>query len=330
MAQAIAITAAMITSSMAADLPADGLPDLSWRPLLSPAPYAQWETEFGARYWFSSGRTQVDLFGATQSVGQLSRLSYSNLQAHSGEIFGRVEHQSGFFIKGFAGGGVITGGNLRDEDFTPFTVPYSSTNSEQRDGRLAYGTVDLGWTWRSEGTKLGFFLGYFYSMERINAFGCTQTAANLACIPAIPTSVLGITQETSWHAARVGFNSEWRFGGGWRANAEIAWIPYAVLNASDTHWQRIPTDFSGPTPELGGGAFNVQLEAVLSYQFLNGISVGLGGRYWRIDTTGAQAHFESSAVGGGVPQVLSVVTERWGGFLQASYKFGVLRPTRYN
>src|SRR3979409_1151744 len=50
------------------------------------------------------GRTQVDLFGSTQSVGQLSLLSYSNLQAYSGEIFGRVEHQSGFFIKGFGGG----------------------------------------------------------------------------------------------------------------------------------------------------------------------------------------------------------------------------------
>ena len=85
--------------------------------------------------------------------------------------------------------------------------------------------------------------------------------------------------------------------------------------ASDAHWQRNPTEFSGPTPELGSGAFNgAQLEAVLSYEFLNGISVGLGGRYWKIGTTGAQAHFESSAVGGGAPQVLSVVTERWGDF----------------
>ena len=43
----------------------------------------------------------------------LSRLTYTNLQAHSGEAFGRLEHLSGFFIKGFAGGGAITGGNLR-------------------------------------------------------------------------------------------------------------------------------------------------------------------------------------------------------------------------
>jgi hypothetical protein len=63
---------------------------------------------------------------------------------------------SGFFVKGFVGGGAIGAGTLRDEDFPPFVVPYSSTSSEQRDGRLGYGTIDLGWTWQSEGIKFGF------------------------------------------------------------------------------------------------------------------------------------------------------------------------------
>ena len=53
----------------------------------------------------------------------LSRLTYTNLQAHSGEAFGRLEHLSGFFIKGFAGGGAITGGGMQDEDFPPVTFP---------------------------------------------------------------------------------------------------------------------------------------------------------------------------------------------------------------
>ena len=139
-----------------------------------PPPIAQWESEIGGRYWYSVGRTEKDLFGFPGGPPIfLSRLTYTNLQAHSGEAFGRVEHLSGFFIKGFVGGGAITGGNLQDEDFPPF--PYSSTNSDQRDGRLAYATVDLGWTWRSEGIKLGFFGGYFYNFERVNTFGCNQT-----------------------------------------------------------------------------------------------------------------------------------------------------------
>jgi hypothetical protein len=30
-----------------------------------------------------------------------------------------------------------------------------------------------------------------------------------------------------------------------------------------------------------------------------------------------------------LPQTISLNSQRWGGFLQASYKFGELRPTRY-
>ena len=178
-------------SAAAADWPLEPAPYPATYPLFSPPPIAQWESEIGGRYWYSVGRTEKNLFGFPGGPPIfLSRLTYTNLQAHSGEAFGRLEHLSGFFIKGFAGGGAITGGNLQDEDFPPATFPlYSSTNSDQRDGRLAYATVDLGWTWRSEGIKLGFFGGYYYNFERVNAFGCAQTAANpFICVPPISSS----------------------------------------------------------------------------------------------------------------------------------------------
>ena len=234
-----------------------------------------------------------------------------------------MEHLSGFFIKGYAGGGAITSGNLQDEDFPPIFGGYSSTNSDQRDGRLAYATVDLGWTWRSEGIKLGFFAGYFYNLEHVNAFGCTQTASNpFICVPPIPSSVSVITQDTTWSAVRFGFNGEWRFGAGWIANLDFAWLPFAWLKATDTHPLR---PFS--VPERGDSfSTNVQVEALLRYQFVNGFSVGVGGRYWRIDSSFAQVNFASI---GGQLQSISLVSERWGGFVQASYKFGELRATRY-
>ena len=317
----------MTVSALAADLPVERALGPYF---IAPNPIAQWAIEIGGRYWFSSGRTQLDLFGFTQSDGFLSRLTYTGLNAQTGEVFGRVEHVSGFLVKGFAGGGAITNGNLRDEDFFPFTDPYSSTNSEQRDGRLAYATIDFGWTWRSEGIKFGFFIGYHFYHEQVNAFGCTQNASNaFICAPSIPGSVLTITQETDWHAMRLGLNTEWWFAPGWRLSVDAAWIPWASLVASDTHWLRIPADFSGSIPERGDSFLNVQLEAFVSYQFLNGFSLGVGGRYWNFSTTSGQAHFESSAVNG-FPQQISLATQRWGGFLQASYRFGVLRPTRYN
>jgi outer membrane protease len=312
-AYAVAISIVATMSAAAADWPVEP----ATYPLFSPRPIAQWESEIGGRYWYSVGRTQKDVFGGSGIF--LSRLTYTNLQAHTGEVYGRLEHLSGFFIKGFGGAGGITGGNLQDEDFPPVTVPYSSTNSDQRDGRLAYATVDLGWTWRSEGIKLGFFGGYFYNFERVNAFGCTQTATNpFICVPPIPNSILAITQDTTWNAVRIGFNGEWRFASGWRAGLDLAWIPFASLNANDTHWLR---PFSAP--ERGNSFTNVQIEALAGYQFTNGISVALGGRYWRIDSSFGET------VPFGVPQPIALTSERWGGFLQVSYKFGELRPTRY-
>jgi hypothetical protein len=54
-------------------------------------PRPEWEVEFGARYWVSSGRTKYDLFvdppGTT--LLPISRLTYSDLTGHSGELFGR-------------------------------------------------------------------------------------------------------------------------------------------------------------------------------------------------------------------------------------------------
>jgi hypothetical protein len=309
--------AAAMTSAAAADLPIESSPN-ALQPLRGAQLVPSWENEVGARYWFSSGRTQIDFFGVPGIVtGQCSRLTYSNLQAQSAEIFGRVEHQSGFFIKGFAGGGAITSGNLQDEDFPPFIAPYSSTNSEQQDGRLTYAMADIGWTWKWQGTKLGFFTGYHYYREIVNAFGCTQTATNpFVCAPAIPNSVQVIAQTTNWQAIRFGFNGEWRFAGGWIFNADLAWIPYAWLNASDTHLLR--ADLGGPTSEDGGSFDKFELEALLGYRFTNGFSVGLGGRYWKIDTTAAQRQVL------GLSQTISLVTKRWGAYLQASYKFYVL------
>jgi hypothetical protein len=280
--------------------------------------------------------TQLDLYGITGTTSQaasVSRLTWTNLQASSGEAFGRIEHLSGLFIKGFAGGGAITTGNLQDEDFGlppfmvgPITTTYSSTNSDQRDGRLAYATIDGGWTWRTETSKLGIFIGYNYFHQLMNAYGCTQTALYYpVCGAPIPTSVSVITEQYDWNAVRLGFNGRWRFWDGFAFDLDFAWLPHAWLDASDTHWLR-----SFSAPEQGWSGFsNVQIDALLSYQFVNGISLGVGGRFWNIDTAFGQALFNESSLGG-FPQTIAVHSQRWGVFIQASYKFGgELPPTRF-
>src|SRR5262249_52499358 len=122
---------------------------------------------------------------------------------------------------------------------------------------------------------------------------------------------------------RLGMNVEWWFAPGWRVTGDIAWLPYVSLHGVDTHWLR--PDLGGPIAEPGVGLFsNIQAEAFLTYQFVNGLALGVGARYWRFRTDGADAEFHEGN------QAITLITERWGAFLQASYRFGVLRPTRYN
>jgi hypothetical protein len=66
----------------------------------------------------------------------------------------------------------------------------------------------------------------------------------------------------------------------------------------------------------------VQLEAILSYAIGKSFSVGAGGRYWAMWATDASTNI----FGTGCPcQTLPVRTERYGGFVQASYKLDGLK-----
>ena len=126
----MAIGAFATTFAVASDIPArpDRLPDYygdGGKPVWIPVPefippprsLPMWESEVGGRYWFTSGKTQIDLYGFAPSTTQVSRLTYSQLHSHIGEIFGRVEHVTGVFVKGFVGLGNVNSGSLRDEDF---------------------------------------------------------------------------------------------------------------------------------------------------------------------------------------------------------------------
>jgi hypothetical protein len=319
--QALNAADASVPDRLPDDYTDDGKP--LWFPVLNPKPISQWEFEFGARYFPSSGKTKINLYDAPPGNVLVSRLTYSNLTAHSGEVFGKVEHLSGLFFKGYVGGGAVSGGKLQDEDFPPLPGGYSSTDSQQRDGRLTYGTFDAGYEWRSESLRLGFFAGYFYYSERLNAFGCTQTAANpFICNPQIPSSVNVISESTTWNAMRLGGNTTWIFGNGLSLTTEFAWLPYANLSGADFH--RLRPDLIQPVPETAIAVFNVQLEALLNYQFSPNFAAGLGARYWRIGSDGKSGEAAFPDL-----QSINFRTERYGGFIQLSYKFGDLRPSRY-
>jgi len=278
------------------------------------------EIEFGGRTWYSSGRFQKDL-GSTPNQPQQdllnSRLTYDTTAA-SGELFGRVDSDTNIFIKGFLGAGNILSGKMNDEDWLVFneTVPYSNTVSNVT-GHLSYATFDAGYSlFRGPNSKIGGFIGYNYYNENKSAYGCAQIAnSNSDCVPPIPNSTLGITENDRWDSFRIGLSGVVTLMDRLTLTADAAYLPYVVFHGTDNHLLR--TDVSNTISTETGTGQGVQLEAVLAYALTNSFSVGAGGRYWAMWATDGYTNI----FGTGCPcQTLPARTERYGAFLQASYK----------
>ena len=284
--------------------------------------------KFGLRYWYSTSKTQVNLYSVSNTQASVSRLTFGGLDTYSAESFARLDHKSGFFVKGFLGRGAVNNGTLIDEDFPPFITSYSATAQRVTDSTLAYGSIDVGHTVRGRGVRLGAFAGYHYQREKLNAFGCSQIAANsIVCSgnSALSPAILPITQDNKWQAARIGVEVQIALSDRLTLGGEAAWLPYVWLEGNDFHWLRIGSGlntFNGPIPENGSNGKGVQLEMIIGYNVSSNSSVGAGLRYWRIEMPNALAHFEvaSNPVGFYNPQPERWLTERYGAFLQASYK----------
>jgi outer membrane protease len=326
---AIAVTIILMIAAPAAA--ADVLPFETKAPLrpipdveyFMPDPAPAFQVEFGARYWFGTGKTSKNLYGPPSVYnGLVSRLTYNGFLVNAGEFDFRVAFSSGWFIKGYVGAGAATQGQLQDEDFPPAVASYSSTTSREASGFLGYGSVDVGYdVFRGGDFRLGAFVGYHYLNQGESAYGCTQNAANPdVCQPAIPATVKVISQNNTFNSLRVGVDGAVQLGDRWTVWAEGAYLPYVSMKGQDTHYLRIAAgDFGGPIPEDGTGQ-GFQLEGLLSYHITPYASVGIGGRYWHMTTSG-NSHFEETVVGG-MPQPVDWKTDVYGGFLQASFKFG--------
>jgi hypothetical protein len=177
--------------------------------IAEPAPDSQFQSVFALRYWYGLDSTSKDLYGLTRDTLN-SRLTYDGMQTHSLEAFVRVDHSSGLFWKGYAGGGLLTQGNLQDEDFPPGIVPYSSTNSTLDNQTIGYLSTDVGGALLSGANfRVDGFVGYHYFHQRMKAFGCQETASNpYVCAGGIPDSVAVIVEDDTWQALRVGLNAD--------------------------------------------------------------------------------------------------------------------------
>jgi hypothetical protein len=273
--------------------------------------------ELGARYWFSSGNYSKNLAGIG-GAGLVSRLSFTGLTSHAGELFGSIKGVNSYFLKWNVGFAKTVAGDLTDQDFIPVTVPFSSTLSGQQEGSLSYATIDLGYN--VVGTpawQAGPFVGVNFLRQTINATGCAQQANNLdICGGALPVDERVISQRADWTSVRLGLAAEWNATNRIKLSGNAAWLPFVNLDATDSHLLR--PDLSGGIPETGTGS-GVQLEAIASYALSDSFAIGVGGRYWYMQ---AQGRADFTRVGGAA-QSESVKSERYGVFLQGTYTFGL-------
>ena len=280
------------------------------------------EAEFGGRSWYSTGKFQWDNFASSDVLK--SRLTYAGLRGHSGEFFGRVDAPFNVFVKGLIGAGSIVDGTLNDEDWgLPIgaAIAYSNTISNEKDGYLKYGTVDVGYDlWRSASYKVGPFVGYNLYREKVGSFGCVQIAnPAFPCLAPADEQIVG-TQKDQWQSLRVGGSAEVKFTRNLKINGDVAYLPYVSFDGRDDHLLRTtPTHF-----DQEGTGRGVQLEAILSYDVSPQFSLGVGGRYWGMWTT--DGTFTCTGCGGaGVtsspPNPSRNSTNRYGLLLQGSYKF---------
>jgi hypothetical protein len=302
---------------------AAGAPNWTFHAFDPPATYTG---EVGFRFWYGTGKTGKSLFDPTGSA-LVSRLSYDNLSIFSAEAYGRFDLNTGWFVKGFIGGGGFRNGTLTDEDFPPGISPYSATLSTLDNSYPFYFTSDVGYkVFRGGDFRVGAFIGYNFLRENVSALGCDQIATNpfICGFFPIPATIKAITQDNNWSSLRIGLNGEGDITQRLKLSLDGAWLPVVLLSGTDAHWLRIstfPGDFSGPIPEDGKG-WGYQLEGVLSYRVTDLISVGLGGRYWHMQTHGF-THFEGHVNGvQAFPQPVDWTTDSIGVFVQTGLKFG--------
>jgi len=281
---------------------------------------SNWEFDVGARAFFSNGLDEESnpLFGSPPIV--LSRLFWANLNSLAGETYARVDHASGWFVKGNLGAGGIFNGGLSDEDFPAFDFRSGYSNTFTKvTGSLGYATIDLGYTLlKAPGAKLGAFIGYNFYSEQLLGRSCTQVADGDSCF-GINTNYLIISNEDQYNSMRVGLSTEFMLTDRLKFVADAAYVPLVYMNGVDNHNAR-----AAYFPETDSDGYGTMLEALFSYNVTDHWNVGAGGRYWswtmRHGTS--ESIFATQGSGPPSPEPNNYGTRRYGAFVQSGYHWG--------
>jgi opacity protein-like surface antigen len=299
--------------------------DVRVRPVRAPVASiwdkSNWEFEVGTRAFFSTGvDAESNPLGDPSALE--SRLLWSKLDSLAGETYARVDHSSGWFVKGFMGAGGIFNSILHDEDYEvngPGTA-YSNTYLTAT-GSMGYLVADVGYTFlRAPGAKLGAFVGYGFFSETLNSHGCTQVAGADICRPPDPPNTLELSNEDHYNSLRVGLSSEFMLTDKLKFVADAAYTPLVNLAGVDDHNSR-----GLIFPSSSSAGYGTMIDAFFTYDVTNNWNVGFGGRYWAwvMRKDGTSLSFgETPILGSPDAQTNQYMANRYGFYVQSGYHWG--------
>ena len=289
-----ALGAAVLSLGLSAVAFADGAPEA--------VPTTTFEV--GARIWYSNGTAEYPLMDGSTKV---SALHYEDQTAVSPELFARVNSTHGVFFKALGSFGGVTSGTLIDEDFPPAVVPYSKTTSSL-DGDLDFFAFDVGYAvLNDEMARLGVFAGYGYWHEHFTASGCRQIGSNpgICGVFPIPGNIAVIDEDDKYRSIRLGVTGDGHL------TDRLVWQAEGVYLITD-HDNLDTHHFTFGDAHANGDGNGYQLEAALLYQFTPKFNLGLGARWWHLDTD-----LDVAAFGG---ETESYSVDRAGVFVQGGLK----------
>jgi hypothetical protein len=303
-------------------------PELSKSSVAAPAVHG-FETELGGRYVYAWTRFQQDLGKPPLALPvDNSRLTWKDQRTNGGELFGRIDTPENIMVKGFIGLGRGDQGHIYDEDWgnvakdsggtitdvTGYQVTESATTS-----KIRYFTLDLGYDWLRGGAyKVAPYVGYNYFEYTMSAFGCTflMFVPPQTCDATAPPRQLFLQEEDTWISWRLGTSAELMLTPWLKVSGDVAYLPYVRFAGIDNHPLRGGDGPSTRSPARGDGT-GVQVEGLVSYEVVDGFSLGVGGRYWSMQVPSGTTNFFSK--GDFINQRFAA--EQTAVFVQASYKF---------
>lgn len=281
--------------------------------------------EAALRYFGAGSYMKKDF--DSSPANENSRIAYNGMPIRAAELFGRVDHETGWFVAADFVSGTMDGGVQYDED-TPHAgfgnADYSNSVTAPHHGWFAAQSLDFGYNLVSRSDlRLGVFVGFDHMHEATNGYGCLQIATNNGtCVPGafLPTDHVFIEDDT-WYSGRIGINGRIALADRLSFEGQVVYLPDAFFHGVDHHLAR------GIIFDDRGQGDGVKLDALLNYAVTGRISIGVGARYWEWHSERGEDH----CIGGGCDGAAPITTYAWlaphdahlfGGFAQVSYRVG--------